>query len=418
MSLLRMPAEHTGRLAENILHFARVLRTAGMPVGTHQVLAALEAVRIAGIGRREDFYWALASVFIDRREQRELFDQAFHMFWRDPDLLGRIMHMMLPKVEGLPPEPDKTTNRLQEAFAQGLPKPPTLPQEAEREIELDATLTFSSRERLQRMDFESMTRAEQAEAKQLIARMELPLREVRTRRLAPSAHGARIDRRASLRAGIASAGDMIPLRRASFRSVPPPLVVLVDISGSMSQYARMFLHFVHALSNARQRVSVLLFGTRLTNITRELRQRDVDVALDRVTARVEDWAGGTRIGACLHEFNQLWSRRLLGQNASVLLLSDGLDREDVSVLAAAMERLHKSCKQLIWLNPLLRYDGFEARAAGIVAMRPHADLFIPAHNLQSLTALGKVLAAPPQTRKLEPRAVSRAGSPTQGEQTR
>ncbi len=408
MSLLRMPAAEGGRLAENVMHFARVLRSAGVPVGTHKVLAALQALTFAGIGRREDFYWTLASVFVDRREQRELFDQAFHMFWRDPDLLGRIMHMMLPKVEGLPAERDKTHHRLQEAFGRGAPEAPKLEQQPEQEIEIDAFLSFSSRELLQPMDFESMTAAELAAAKRLVARLQLPLREVRTRRLAADPRGPRIDRRASLKAGIAAYGDAIPLRRAAPRTVPPPLVVLVDISGSMSRYARMFLHFVHALANdpntARRRVSVLLFGTRLTSITRELRQRDVDVALDRVSARVKDWAGGTRIGACLHDFNRLWSRRLLGQNACVLLLSDGLDREGGEGLAAEMERLHKSCRQLIWLNPLLRYEGFEARAAGIVAMRPHVDLFLPAHNLESLADLGRLLAMPPGMRRLEPRA--------------
>lgn len=403
-----MPAAEGGHLAENVMHFARVLRCAGMPVGTHQVLAALDALKHAGIGRREDFYWTLASVFVDRREQRELFDQAFHMFWRDPDLLGRIMHMMLPKVEGLPAERDKTHHRLQEAFGRGAPEAPQLEQQPEQEIEIDAFLSFSSRELLQQMDFESMTTAELAAAKRLLAHLRLPLREVRTRRLAPDARGRRIDRRATLKAAIAAQGDVIPLRRATPRSVPPPLVVLVDISGSMSRHARMFLHFVHALANdlnsARPRVSVLLFGTQLTSISRELRQRDVDVALDRVSARVRDWAGGTRIGACLHDFNRLWSRRLLGQNACVLLLSDGLDREGGEGLAAEMERLHKSCRQLIWLNPLLRYDGFEARAAGIVAMRPHVDLFLPAHNLDSLADLGRVLALPPAMRRLEPRA--------------
>ncbi|MBI3524906.1 MAG: VWA domain-containing protein [Betaproteobacteria bacterium] len=404
MSLLRTPANESGRLPENVMYFARVLRTAGIPVGTHQVLAALDALAITGIGSRDDFYWTLASVFVDRREQRELFDQAFHMFWRDPDLLGRIMHMMLPRVEGLPTQRDKTLQRLQEAFARGAPETPTLPQQPEREIEIDALLSFSSRELLQDMDFESMSGAELAQAKQLIARLDLPLREVRTRRLVSAAHGRKFDARASLKAAISAHGGVIPLRRAAPRSVAPPLVVLVDISGSMSRYSRMFLHFVHALTNARQRVAVLLFGTRLTSITRELRQRDVDVALDRVATRVKDWAGGTRIGACLHDFNRLWSRRLLGQNACVLLLSDGLDREGGAGLAAEMERLHKSCRQLIWLNPLLRYDGFEARAAGVVAMRPHVDLFLPAHNLESLADLGRALAAPPRARRPEARA--------------
>lgn len=404
MNLLRMPARGEGRLAENVVHFARVLRTAGIPVGTHKVLDALEALSIAGIGRREDFYWTLASVFVDRREQRELFDQAFHMFWRDPDLLGRIMHMMLPKVEGLVERREPVARRLQEAFGSGAPERRPLAQEPERELEIDALMSFSSRELLQRMDFETMTSAELREARRCIARMRLPLREVRTRRLTADSRGARVDRRNSLRAAIAAHGGVIPLVRAGPRTIEPPLVVLVDISGSMSRYARMFLHFVHALANSRRRVSVLLFGTRLTPVTRELRQRDVDVALDRVSRRVPDWAGGTRIGACLQEFNRLWSRRLLGQNACVMLLSDGLDREGAHGLAAEMERLHKSCRQLVWLNPLLRYDAFEAKAAGIVAMRPHADLFLPVHNLQSLADLGRVLEQAPAARRLEARA--------------
>lgn len=408
MSLLKMPPVEEGRLAENVMHFARVLRAAGLPVGTHQVLAALAALEHAGISRREDFYWTLASVFVDRREQRELFDQAFHMFWRDPDLLGRILHLMLPKVEGLAKQRDKPHQRLQEAFGQGAPESSPLPQQAEREIEIDAFLSFSSRELLQKMDFESMSGAELAAARRFMAHLVLPLREVRTRRLAPDLRGRRIDRRALLKAAIAAYGDVIPLARASPRSVPPPLVVLIDISGSMSRYARMFLQFVHALTNQpnapRRRVSVLLFGTRLTPIWRELRHRDVDVALDRVAGRVEDWAGGTRIGACLQDFNRLWSRRLLGQNASLLLLTDGLDREGGAGLATQMERLHKSCRQLIWLNPLLRYEGFEPRAAGILAMRPHVDLFLPAHNLESLADLARVLARPLGRQREEARA--------------
>jgi hypothetical protein len=405
VNLLRMPEGRQGRLAENVMHFARVLRTAGIPVGTNKVLDALQALALAGIGRREDFYWTLASVFVDRREQRELFDQAFHMFWRDPDLLGRILHMMLPKVEGLIDRREPGPRRLQEAFGRGAPQRKALPQQPPQgEVQIDAMLSFSANERLERMDFETMTHAELQEARRCIARLQLPLRQVRTRRLVADARGSRVDARSSLRAAVAAHGGVIPLRRAGPRTVDPPLVVLVDVSGSMSRYTRMFLHFVHALANARPRVSVLLFGTRLTPITRELRQRDIDVALDAVSRRVPDWGGGTRIGACLREFNRLWSRRLLGQSACVLLMTDGLDREGAQGLGAQMERLHKSCRQLIWLNPLLRYEGFEAKAAGIVAMRPHADLFLPAHNLKSLDDLAQVLEQPAAARHLEARA--------------
>jgi uncharacterized protein with von Willebrand factor type A (vWA) domain len=174
------------------------------------------------------------------------------------------------------------------------------------------------------------------------------------------------------------------------------LVVLCDISGSMDRYARMLLHFLHAITNDRHRVHALVFGTRLTNITRHLKHRDVDVALARVTEAVADWAGGTRIGASLTEFNRRWSRRLLGQNAVVLLISDGLDADAGAGLAFEMERLAKSCARLVWLNPLLRYSGFEARPAGIRAMLPHVDDFLPVHNLRSLTELAGVLARPPR----------------------
>jgi uncharacterized protein with von Willebrand factor type A (vWA) domain len=171
--------------------------------------------------------------------------------------------------------------------------------------------------------------------------------------------------------------------------------VLCDISGSMNRYSRMFLHFLHALTNDRDRVHTFVFGTRLTNITRYLRHRDVDVALSGVAQAVADWSGGTRIGTCLKEFNLRWSRRVLGQNAVVLLISDGLDRDLGEDLTEAMERLHKSCRKLIWLNPLLRYEGFEPRAAGVRAMLPNVDAFLPAHNINSLIGLARALSERP-----------------------
>jgi uncharacterized protein with von Willebrand factor type A (vWA) domain len=160
----------------------------------------------------------------------------------------------------------------------------------------------------------------------------------------------------------------------------------------MDRYARMLLHFLHAITNDRHRVQVLLFGTRLTPITRHLQHRDVDVALDRVAQAVPDWSGGTRIGACLAEFNRRWSRRLLAQNAMVLLISDGLDADAGAGLAFEAERLSRSCRRLVWLNPLLRYEGFEARPAGIRALLPHVDDFRSAHNVASLEALAAALS--------------------------
>jgi len=214
-----------------------------------------------------------------------------------------------------------------------------------------------------------------------------------TRRFAPDPRGARADMRATLRAALRS-GGIVELRRKSRRMRPPPLVVLCDISGSMSRYSRMFLHFMHAITNDRDRVFTFVFGTRLTNITRYLRFKDVDLALDKVAEAVADWSGGTRIGHCLVDFNLYWSRRVLGQGAVVILITDGLDRDVGVGLAHEMDRLHRSCRRLIWLNPLLRYEGFEPKSLGMRAMLPHVDEFRPVHNLDSLENLVTVLSAP------------------------
>jgi uncharacterized protein with von Willebrand factor type A (vWA) domain len=239
-----------------------------------------------------------------------------------------------------------------------------------------------------------MSTDELEQAKRLIAGLRLPIPQIRTRRLHPDPRGRLVDLRASLRAALRGNADIIPLRRRAYRRQHPPLVVLCDISGSMSRYSRMFLHFLHAITNDRDRVHSFVFGTRLTNVTRHLRHRDVDMALSAISRAVTDWSGGTRIGSTLKEFNLQWSRRVLGQNAVVILISDGLDRDAGADLTGQMERLHKSCHRLIWLNPLLRFDGFEPRASGVKAMLPHVDAFLPVHNVESLLDLARALAAP------------------------
>jgi uncharacterized protein len=382
-----------GHLSDNVMHFARVLRAAGIPVGPDRVIDSLRALEVAGLRKREDFYWTLASLFLDRREQFELFDQAFHVFWRNPRLLERALALLTPHIEGRGEDkPQKQlSSRLQESLAPRQRPGFDNRDQAPSEPELDATLTHSDRERLQKADFETMMGIELAQAKQLIARLRLPIPEIRTRRLRPDLHGARIDLRNSLRASVRQGSDSIPLRRRSTQFRHPPMVILCDISGSMSRYSRMFLHFLHAITNDRDRVHTFLFGTRLTNITRHLRHRDVDIALDAATRAVEDWSGGTRIGASLAEFNVRWSRRVLGQNAVVLLISDGLDRDAGRDLGEAMERLRKSCRQLLWLNPLLRFDAFRPGATGVQLMLPHVDAFLPAHNIDSLADLADAL---------------------------
>ncbi|MBI3453170.1 MAG: VWA domain-containing protein [Rhodospirillales bacterium] len=397
-------ADPDGTLVANLMHFARTLRAAGLPIGPGRVLDAVRAVEAAGIADRGDFYWTLHAVFVNRRDQREIFDQAFRLFWRDPQLLERMMSLLLPQAIGAgdrEKQREAMSRRLAEALQQGTGER-RAPLAPEMEETFDATMTWSDRELLQKKDFEQMSAAEIAAAKRAMARLSLPLAEAPTRRARPDPRGRRADLRATLRATLRGGGDIIALRFRAPRLRPPPLVVLCDISGSMERYSRMFLHFLHALANDRDRVHTFLFGTRLTNITRHLRYKDVDRALAKVAGAVEDWSGGTRIGRCLGEFNLRWARRVLGQNAVVVFISDGLDRDAGEGLGREMERLHKSCRRLIWLNPLLRYAAFEPKSLGMRAILPHVDEFRPAHNLASLGELAAALSAPARSRIAAP----------------
>ncbi|MBX6426244.1 MAG: VWA domain-containing protein [Variibacter sp.] len=391
-----------GRLAENILYFARALRAAGLPVGPGAVLDALEAVKAAGVGTREDFYWTLHAVFVKRHEHSALFDQAFKLFFRKRGYIEQLMAMMMPQVE--PPAGEEkqkpAAQRIQEALFSGLDRQEI----ARRETEVDARLTVSDREVFQRKDFAQMTAAEIAAAREAVTRMVLPLDAVKTRRLAPHRHGHVMDLRRTLRASMKAGGALIDLRYLGPKTKLPPIVALLDISGSMSQYTRLFLHFLHAMTDARKRVHTFLFGTRLTNVTRAIKARDPDEALAACSASVVDWSGGTRIAASLRAFNKLWARRVLTGGAIVLLFTDGLERDPDDTLAFEMDRLHRSCRRLIWLNPLLRFEGFEARAKGIRAMLPHVDEFRPIHNLESVAALCQALSAADRAVADNPRA--------------
>jgi uncharacterized protein len=378
-----------GRLAENILYFARALRAAGIPVGPGAVLDALEALSVARIGTRDDFYWTLHAVFVKRHEHTVLFDQAFQIFFRKRGYIEKIIAMMLPSAMPGPPKSAKAgTQRIQDALFSGLEER----EQHKSDVELDARLTVSDREVLQKKDFAQMTAAEILAAKEAIARLVLPLDEIRTRRFAASRRGHLIDIRRTLRASLKAGGAVIDLKYLGPRVKEPPVVALLDISGSMSEYTRLFLHFLHAVTDARKRVTTFLFGTRLTNVTRAIRQRDPDEALAACSANVADWSGGTRIASSLRAFNKRWARRVLAQGAVVLLITDGLERDADDTLAFEIDRLHRSCRRLIWLNPLLRFHGFEARAKGVQTMLPHVDELRPIHNLESMTDLVRALS--------------------------
>ncbi|MDP4593775.1 MAG: VWA domain-containing protein [Beijerinckiaceae bacterium] len=374
------------------MHFGRALRTAGMPVGPGSILDAVAAVTVSGVTNRGDFRAALQAVFVTRREHLLLFDQAFDIFWKRRGFMEKLIAMMSPMAEPNRENQERAKPKAGAArLAQAL-MPKAEPEVQEAELEVDQRFTVSASEVLQKKDFAQMTADEIAAAKLAIARLRLSSDQVLTRRFRADLHGLRIDPRRTFRKSLRAGGSGIELAQRSPVMRHPPVVAICDISGSMSDYTRVFLHFLHALTERRRRVHTFLFGTRLTNVTRALRHKDPDEALELCTAEVDDWSGGTRIGSCLHQFNRQWSRRVLGQGAIVLMFTDGLEREGTPELKAEMERLHKSCRRLIWLNPLLRYDKFEARAQGIRAMLPHVDEFRPVHNLSSMEALIEALS--------------------------
>src|SRR6202142_2033747 len=330
MSTISAPSDSTGRLAENIVYFARALRAAGIPLGPGAVLDALEAVKAAGVGTRDDFYWTLHAVFVKRHEHSMLFDQAFRIFFRRRGYVDQLLAMMLPQAPATAPQaPQAGATRVHEALFSGLDDK----LKKEREIELDARMTVSDREVLQHKDFAKMTSAEISAAKEAMKRLVLPLAEIRARRLKPHPRGHLIDIRRTLRASMKGGGDFIDLRFIGPKTKPPPLVALLDISGSMTKSGRIFLHFLPDLTDARKRVNTFLFGTRLTNVTRALRERDPDDALSACSAVVPDWSGGTRIASSLRNFNKFWARRVLTQGAIVLLITDGLERDADDTLA-------------------------------------------------------------------------------------
>ncbi len=391
------------RLAGNITHFARALRKAGLPIGPGRIIDAIRAVEAAGFTDKRDFYWTLHACFVNRPEHRTVFAQIFRLYWRDPRYLEHMMASLLPAIRGV--QEERPAQAAEKRSAQALldNAMPDLPEpdddddddEAETRLDIDASLTMSDEEKLKTLDFEQMSTEEVARAKAILARMSLRVDPLPSRRHTRALRGS-IDRAATMRGAFRTGFEMRDLKHMKPKVRWPNLVCLCDISGSMSQYSRIVLHFLHTVANAKgqgwAQVHAFTFGTQLTNITRHLRQRDVDAALKAAGAEAQDWEGGTRIADCLETFNRQWSRRVLGQGAVVLLISDGLERGNAAALAKQAERLHLSCRRLIWLNPLLRFDEFAPKASGIAAMLPHVDSFRAGHSIAAIEDLAGALS--------------------------
>jgi uncharacterized protein with von Willebrand factor type A (vWA) domain len=385
------------RITDNIVYFARTLRKAGVPVGPASVVDAVQAVEVSGISNRDDLYWTLHAVFVRKREHRILFDEAFRVYWQSRGLIEKMLAILSPVAppRGAPEKPKAGQTRVAQAFQANKER---VAEETRPEIEVDAKFTVSGKELLQSKDFAQMTAEEINDAKKALASMALTMDKIRLRRLVP-AHSGKVDPRRTLRASMRAGGDIIDLKFRQPAEKRPPLVALCDISGSMSQYSRLLLHFLHAVTAERRDVHTFLFGTRLSNVTRQLRMKDPDEALEACSEGVQDWSGGTRIAAALHDFNRHWSRRVLSGKPTVLLITDGLERDSDEDLAREMDRLHRSCRRLIWLNPLLRFEGFEAKAKGIRAMLPHVDEFRAVHSLEAVADLVSALTGKQSDRK-------------------
>lgn len=383
----------SGQLLHNLILFGRLLRGLGIEINPGRMIEVVRALEHVEIGLRPDFYFTLRSLLITRQQDIELFEEAFDLFWKKPtdggidmslqDLLNKQQQMMQQETETLviPPQLEETTEEEQEEDEDA----PDDEDELQEIIEV--TRTYSAREVLARRDFGELTPAEVLQIKRLISRLEWRLGERETRRLRPGG-GALLDMRRSIRRSFRYGGEILDWRYRLPKIKPRPLVVLADISGSMERYTRLLVHFLYSLaSGMEQRVEVFTFGTRLTRITRQLKHKEADLAIDDVSSAVQDWSGGTRIGDILKSFNFEWSRRVLRGGAIVLIISDGWDRGDPELLGREMARLHRFCHRLIWLNPLLGSEQYEPLTRGMQAAIPYIDDFLAVHSLASLEEL-------------------------------
>jgi hypothetical protein len=378
-----------GNLPHNLLLFGRVLRGLGLDVNPGRMIDLVSALEFIEVGRREEFYYAARSLLVHRREDLPLFNEAFELFWRDPE--ERVAakgtrqdeHLSRPIFSPPPLQAPSASPAPDEDAHAPDNKPPVI----------ELTFTYSTREALQQKDFSQCTEAEMRAIKAMMTELTWQPGERRTRRLI-SGRGQAFDLRRTLRRNLKHGGEVLHFARREPKIKPRPLVILADISGSMERYTRLLLHFIYTLAaGLDQRVETFVFSTRLTRITRQLRQRSVERALRDVSRTVPDWSGGTRIGEALKRFNYDWARRVMNHNAVVLIISDGWDRGDIDVLMREMARLQRSCHRLIWLNPLLGSTEYEPLTRGMQAALPYVDDFLPVHNLASLEDLAERLAA-------------------------
>ncbi|MBO0687998.1 MAG: VWA domain-containing protein [Candidatus Dormibacteraeota bacterium] len=371
-------------LVPRLAAFTRLLHDAGLEAGPGRLERSTEALGLIDLRDAASFRDTLRACLVSRKEELPIFEAAFDLFWAPPDP-GTTAGMLPGKSRPLPMDPERAKAWIQ---ALGLDQSPT-PRPGEEEPTPSTSSGYSAQELLRQKDFEELTWQETEQVKQLLQQSPWRVAERRTRRLRP-AKGGQVDLRRTVRNSIRSNGELIQLLHRRVRWRRRPIILLCDVSGSMEQYSRLLLIFAHAVAR-RENVETFVFSTRLTRITRLLRYRDLDRALEHVGKQVHDFSGGTRIGEALAEFNRRWARRVLGHGAIVIVISDGWDRGDPQLLEHELDRLRRMSHRLIWLNPLLGSEGYEPVTRGMAAALPHCDDFLSAHNVQALDQLGRLL---------------------------
>ncbi len=382
----------TGKLAANIAGFGRALRRAGVRMDSARIALAQQAAELVGVERKDDFAAALEAVMVGREQDREVFRELFDAYFRDPDIANKLLAEMFPSSESRA-EPSKRRPRVNDALAPraALGAPPPVPRE--ERVELDAAMTASDATVLRHADFNSLSAGEYGLVERLARDVALPVPSMAARRTRPGLRGARLHWANTLRHAARTGGELIELRRLTRRIEPLPLLVLVDVSGSMERYARLLLAFLHAATRGHRQRDVFAFGTHLTDLGPAFRLGDTDAMLAAASAAISDYAGGTRLGDSLAALRRLYAKRLVGRRTIVLVISDGLDTGEPEALEAELAWLKRRCRRLLWLNPLLRFDAYEPLARGAAVLHRHADRMLAVHNLSKLEDLAAQLGA-------------------------
>ncbi|MET3915096.1 uncharacterized protein with von Willebrand factor type A (vWA) domain [Variovorax sp. OAS795] len=387
----------SGKLAGNITAFGRALRRAGVRTDAMRIALAAEAATLVGVESRLDLSAAMEAVMVSREQDRMVFRELFDAWFRDPELANKLLAQMLPSAEGKA-EPSKRRPRVREALsAPRDPARPAAPAKPDKEVEFDAAMTSSDRQRLQHADFNALGAAEYRLVERLARDIALPIPSLPSRRLRVAGDAgqqhARMHWPGVLHEAARTGGEILRLPKLSRREQPLPLLVLVDVSGSMERYARLLLAFLHASTRRAGRRDVFAFGTRLTDLTPAFRLADTDAMLGAASLAIDDFAGGTRLGSSLAELRCAHARRLTGRRTLVLVISDGLDTGEPALLESELLWLKRHSRRLLWLNPLLRFEGYAPLARGASVLHRHADAMLAVHNLGALEQLAASLAA-------------------------